>query len=88
MFIEVIISGDDVPDFSDTEKNNKPYYYMVGTFTNKEVSGTTTKCLVLSSIDQFDELKTVNGLKTYYEFDKIFAISSTKISLFSFIFFI
>lgn len=78
MFIEVIISGDNVPDFSDTEKNNKPYYYMVGTFTNKEVSGTTTKCLVLSSIDQFDELKTVNDLKTYYEFDKIFAISSTK----------
>ena len=77
MFIEVIISGDDVPDFSDTEKNNKPYYYMVGTFTNKEVSGTTTKCLVLSSIDQFDELKTVNDLKTYYDFDKIFAISST-----------
>ena len=78
MFIEVIISGDDVPDFSDTETNNKPYYYMVGTFTNKEVSGNTTKCLVLSSIDQFDELKTVNDLKTYYEFDKIFAISSTK----------
>ena len=78
MFIEVIISGDDVPDFSDTETNNKPYYYMVGTFADKEVSGTTTRCLVLSSIDQFDELKTVNNLKTYYEFDKIFAISSTK----------
>ena len=78
MFIEVIISGDDVPDFSDTETNNKPYYYMVGTFTDKEVSGTTTKCLVLSSIDQFDELRTVNNLKTYYEFDKIFAISYTK----------
>lgn len=78
MFIEVIISGDDVPDFSDTETNNKPYYYMVGTFVDKEVSGTTTKCLVLSSIDRFDELKTVNNLKTYYEFDKIFAISSTK----------
>ena len=78
MFIEVIISGDDVPDFSDTETNNKPYYYMVGTFVDKEVSGNTTKCLVLSSIDRFDELKTVNNLKTYYEFDKIFAISSTK----------
>ena len=78
MFIEVIISGDDVPDFSDTETNNKPYYYMVGTFADKEVSGTTTRCLVLSSIDQFDELKTVNNLKIYYEFDKIFAISSTK----------
>ena len=78
MFIEVIISGDNVPDFSDTETNNKPYYYMVGTFADKEVSGTTTKCLVLSSIDRFDELKTVNNLKTYYEFDKIFAISSTK----------
>ena len=26
MFIEVIISGDDVPDFSDTETNNTPYY--------------------------------------------------------------
>lgn len=83
MFIELIISEDvipdpDVPDFSDTETNNKPYYYMVGTFANKEVSGTTTRCLVLSSIDRFDELKTVNNLKTYYEFDKIFAISSTK----------
>ena len=78
MFIEVIISEDNVPDFSDTEINNKPYYYMVGTFVDKEVSGTTTKCLVLSSIDRFDELKTVNNLKTYYEFDKIFAISSTK----------
>ena len=78
MFIEVILSGDDVPDFSDTETNNKPYYYMVGTFVDKEVSGTTTRCLVLSSIDRFDELKTVNNLKTYYEFDKIFAISSTK----------
>ena len=78
MFIEVIISGDDVPDFSDTETNNKPYYYMVGTFVDKEVSETTTRCLVLSSIDRFDELKTVNNLKTYYEFDKIFAISSTK----------
>lgn len=78
MFIEVIISGDDVPDFSDTETNNKPYYYMVGKFVDKEVSGTTTRCLVLSSIDRFDELKTVNNLKTYYEFDKIFAISSTK----------
>ena len=78
MFIEVIISEDNVPDFSDTETNNKPYYYMVGTFVDKEVSGTTTKCLVLSSIDRFDELKTVNNLKTYYEFDKIFAISSTK----------
>lgn len=78
MFIEVIISGDDVPDFSDTETNNKPYYYMVGTFVDKEVSGNTTKCLVLSSINRFDELKTVNNLKTYYEFDKIFAISSTK----------
>ena len=35
MFIELIISEDvvpdpDVPDFSDTETNNKPYYYMVG----------------------------------------------------------
>ena len=78
MFIEVIISEDNVPDFSDTETNNKPYYYMVGTFVDKEVSGNTTKCLVLSSIDQFDELKTVNNLKIYYEFDKIFAISSTK----------
>lgn len=83
MFIELIISEDvvpdpDVPDFSDTETNNKPYYYMVGTFANKEVSGTTTRCLVLSSIDRFNELKTVNNLKTYYEFDKIFAISSTK----------
>lgn len=78
MFIEIIISEDVVPDFSDTETNNKPYYYMVGTFANKEVSGTTTRCLVLSSIDRFDELKTVNNLKTYYEFDKIFAISSTK----------
>ena len=78
MFIEVIISEDNVPDFSDTETNNKPYYYMVGTFVDKEVSGTTTKCLVLSSINRFDELKTVNNLKTYYEFDKIFAISSTK----------
>ena len=78
MFIEIIISEDIVPDFSDTEINNKPYYYMVGTFANKEVSGTTTRCLVLSSIDRFDELKTVNNLKTYYEFDKIFAISSTK----------
>ena len=78
MFIEIIISGDNVPDFSDTETNNKPYYYMVGKFVDKEVSGTTTKCLVLSSIDRFDELKTVNNLKTYYEFDKIFAISSTK----------
>ena len=78
MFIEVIISEDNVPDFSDTETNNKPYYYMVGTFVDKEVSGNTTKCLVLSSIDRFDELKTVNNLKTYYEFDKIFAISSTK----------
>ena len=78
MFIEVIISGDDVPDFSDTETNNKPYYYMVGTFADKEVSGTTTRCLVLSSIDQFDELKTINNLKIYYEFDKIFAISYTK----------
>ena len=78
MFIELIISEDVVPDFSDTETNNKPYYYMVGTFVDKEVSGTTTKCLVLSSIDRFDELKTVDNLKTYYEFDKIFAISSTK----------
>ena len=78
MFIEVIISEDNVPDFSDTETNNKPYYYMVGTFVDKEVSGNTTKCLVLSSIDRFDELKTVNNLKIYYEFDKIFAISSTK----------
>ena len=78
MFIEVIISDDSVPDFSDTESNNKPYYYMVGKFVNKEVSGTTTKCLVLTSIDRFDELKTVNDLKTYYEFDKIFAISATK----------
>ena len=78
MFIEIIISEDDVPDFSDTETNNKPYYYMVGTFVDKEVSGTTTRCLVLISIDRFDELKTVNNLKTYYEFDKIFAISFTK----------
>lgn len=78
MFIEVIISDDSVPDFSDTESNNKPYYYMVGKFVNKEVSGTTTKCLVLTSIDRFDELKTVNDLKTYYDFDKIFAISATK----------
>lgn len=78
MFIEVIIVGDDVPDFSDTETDNTPYYYMVGTFANKEVSGTTTRCLVLSSIDPFDELKTVNDLRTYYEFDKVFAISATK----------
>lgn len=78
MFIEVIISGDDVPDFSDTETDNTPYYYMVGTFANKEVSGTTTRCLVLSSIDPFDKLKTVNDLRTYYEFDKVFAISATK----------
>jgi hypothetical protein len=78
MFIEVIISGDDVPDFSDTETNNTPYYYMVGSFANKEVSGTTTRCLVLSSVDRFDELKTVNNLRTYYDFDKIYAISATK----------
>lgn len=78
MFIEVIISGDDVPDFSDTETNNTPYYYMVGSFANKEVSGTTTRCLVLSSVDRFDELKTVNDLRTYYDFDKIYAISATK----------
>lgn len=78
MSIETTESENNVPDFSDTEIDNKPYYYMVGTFVNKEVSGTTTRCLVLSSIDRFDELKTVNNLKTYYEFDKIFAISSTK----------
>lgn len=78
MFIEVIVSEDNTPNFSDTETNNKPYYYIVGTFENKEISGTTTKCLVFSSIDRFDELKTLNDLKTYYEFDKIFAISSTK----------
>ena len=78
MFIELIIVGDDVPDFSDTETNNKPYYYMIGTFVNKEVSGTTTRCLVLSTIDPFDELKTVSDLKIYYEFDKIFAISAAK----------
>ena len=79
MFIEVIISeNDDGPDFSDTETNNKPYYYIVGTFVNKEVSGTTTRCLVLNSVNQFDVLKTINDLKTYYDFDKIFAISSTK----------
>ncbi len=78
MFIELIIVGDDVPDFSDTEANNTPYYYMVGTFVNKEVSGTTTRCLVLSSIDRFDTLKTVNDLRTYYDFDKIYAISATK----------
>ena len=78
MSITTLLSEDDVPDFSDKETNNKPYYYMVGTFINKEVSGTTTKCLVLSSIDQFDDLKTVNNLKTYYEFDKVFSISATK----------
>ena len=78
MSIETTESENNVPDFSDTEIDNKPYYYMVGTFVNKEISGTTTRCLVLSSIDRFDELKTVNNLKTYYEFDKIFAISSTK----------
>ena len=78
MSIETTESENNIPDFSDTETNNKPYYYMVGTFVNKEVSGTTTRCLVLSSIDRFDELKTVNNLKTYYEFDKIFAISATK----------
>lgn len=78
MSIETTESENNVPDFSDTEIDNKPYYYIVGTFVNKEVSGTTTRCLVLSSIDRFDELKTVNNLKTYYEFDKIFAISSTK----------
>ena len=78
MSIEPTESENNIPDFSDTETNNKPYYYMVGTFVNKEVSGTTTRCLVLSSIDRFDELKTVNNLKTYYEFDKIFAISATK----------
>ena len=78
MSIELTESENNIPDFSDTETNNKPYYYMVGTFVNKEVSGTTTRCLVLSSIDRFDELKTVNNLKTYYEFDKIFAISATK----------
>ena len=78
MSIETTESENNVPDFSDTEIDNKPYYYIVGTFVNKEVSGTTTRCLVLSSIDRFDELKTVNNLKTYYEFDKIFAISATK----------
>lgn len=78
MSIETTESENNVPDFSDTEIDIKPYYYMVGTFVNKEISGTTTRCLVLSSIDRFDELKTVNNLKTYYEFDKIFAISSTK----------
>ena len=78
MSIEPTESENNIPDFSDTETNNKPYYYMVGTFVNKEVSGTTTRCLVLSSIDRFDELKTVNNLKTYYEFDKIFTISATK----------
>ena len=78
MLIETTESENNVPDFSDTEIDNKPYYYIVGTFVNKEVSGTTTRCLVLSSIDRFDELKTVNNLKTYYEFDKIFAISATK----------
>ena len=78
MSIQTTESENNIPDFSDTETNNKPYYYMVGTFVNKEVSGTTTRCLVLSSIDPFDELKTVNNLKTYYEFNKIFAISATK----------
>ena len=78
MSIETTESENNVPDFSDTEIDNKPYHYIVGTFVNKEVSGTTTRCLVLSSIDRFDELKTVNNLKTYYEFDKIFAISSNK----------
>ena len=78
MSIQTTESENNVPDFSDTETDNKPYYYMVGTFVNKEVSGTTTRCLVLNSIDRFDELKTVNNLKTYYEFDKIFAISATK----------
>lgn len=74
-YVEIIIVSEDVPDFSDTETENTPYYYMVGEFVNREVNGTTTKCLAFKSIDLYDSLKTKEELLTYYDFDKIYLIS-------------
>lgn len=76
-YIELIVVDDDTPDFSDTESENSPYYYIIGTFANREVSGTTTKCLVFDSVNQYDNLKTLSELQTYYNFDKVYAISKT-----------
>lgn len=74
-YVEIVIVSEDVPDFSDTETENTPYYYMVGEFVNREVNGTTTKCLAFKSIDLYDSLKTKEELLTYYDFDKIYLIS-------------
>lgn len=76
-YVEIIVVSEDVPDFSDTETENTPYYYIVGEFVNREVNGTTTKCLAFKSINLYDSLKTKEELLTYYDFDKIYLISKT-----------
>lgn len=76
-YIELIVVDDDTPDFTDTESENSPYYYIIGSFANREVSGTTTKCLVFNVVNQYDNLKTLSELQTYFNFDKIYAISKT-----------
>lgn len=76
-YIELIIVDDDVPDFTDTESENSPYYYIIGSFANREVSGNTTKCLVFESVNQYDDLKTLSELQTHFNFDKVYAISKT-----------
>ena len=74
-YVEIVVVSEDVPDFSDTETENTPYYYIVGEFVNREVNGTTTKCLAFKSINLYDSLKTKEELLTYYDFDKIYLIS-------------
>jgi len=63
-------------DFSDTEIDNVPYYYFTGRFTNSEISGTTTRCIMLTSVNKYDERKSFTNLKTYHPFNRIFLTSN------------
>ena len=63
-------------DFTDNEEGNTPYYYFVGKIVNREINGTTQPCIALMVVNEYYSLKSLLNLKTYFDFNKIYVLSS------------
>lgn len=63
-------------DFSDTETNNAPYYYIIGKIVQREINGTTQDCIDVVNLESYPSVKSFLNLKTYFDFNKVYLSSS------------
>ena len=63
-------------DFSDTETDNAPYYYIIGKIVQREINGTTQDCIDVVNLESYSSVKSFLNLKTYFNFNKVYLSSS------------